>query len=508
MRFSGLATCIGTRWPNLQYLSFGLYGAWILISVSSGELIFLSEAAGLEASLGVMYFSSGVPLTICLIGAALLDAFFQPLIEKGPLTLVMGLLASGCSFFLAVGGLDGGGIVLFVICGVGTGLGTAFVCLRVGYVTSRLNGAKALLTIGSAALLSHLVFFAFKGVSGIAAVILVSLLPMLAVLCSFCIPEETQVDGRIEDEIDIGFLPKGYFRRLVSAVLVLSLAVGVVKGMGAVSSDAMRTVDTSSTESLVTVFLLLLGMFAIAVSLSRKNFNVSKLYLPCGLLLVAGALLAPLVGGFSPLQVMVVNVFYNLFVVVVWCLLVDLAGRTTLTSTRVFGFGRGASALGTTVGQAFVLLGHNLLFGDPGFYAGLFAVMGVLIVLTMTLVLSEQTIEQALAKTMITGGKARTAAVSESDDSQGSATGFDEDHVRFEGRWKHACQSIADERKLTVRESEVLALLSRGRAIGYVSEELGISYNTSKGYAKSVYAKLGVHSRQELIDLVESFIYR
>ncbi len=46
-------------------------------------------------------------------------------------------------------------------------------------------------------------------------------------------------------------------------------------------------------------------------------------------------------------------------------------------------------------------------------------------------------------------------------------------------------------------------LLARGRNAAYIEEELTLAHNTVKSYIKHVYAKLGVHSQQELIDLVE-----
>lgn len=66
------------------------------------------------------------------------------------------------------------------------------------------------------------------------------------------------------------------------------------------------------------------------------------------------------------------------------------------------------------------------------------------------------------------------------------------------------CQAVAYECKLTKRESEVLNYLARGRNTAYVSEQLYLSRNTVKGYTKSLYAKLGVHSHQELIDVMEA----
>lgn len=56
---------------------------------------------------------------------------------------------------------------------------------------------------------------------------------------------------------------------------------------------------------------------------------------------------------------------------------------------------------------------------------------------------------------------------------------------------------------LSARESEVLALLARGRSAPFIRDELVISLNTVTSHVKHIYVKLGVHSRQELLDLVE-----
>lgn len=56
---------------------------------------------------------------------------------------------------------------------------------------------------------------------------------------------------------------------------------------------------------------------------------------------------------------------------------------------------------------------------------------------------------------------------------------------------------------LTPRETEVFALLAQGRSVPYIRDALVISKETAATHAKRIYAKLGVHSRQELIDLVQ-----
>lgn len=62
---------------------------------------------------------------------------------------------------------------------------------------------------------------------------------------------------------------------------------------------------------------------------------------------------------------------------------------------------------------------------------------------------------------------------------------------------------VANAHDLTPREVEVFDLLARGRSIPYIRDALVISRETASTHAKHVYSKLGVHSRQELIDLVQ-----
>jgi DNA-binding CsgD family transcriptional regulator len=62
---------------------------------------------------------------------------------------------------------------------------------------------------------------------------------------------------------------------------------------------------------------------------------------------------------------------------------------------------------------------------------------------------------------------------------------------------------VAKEYFLTARETEILELLARGRNSAAIQDKLVLSRNTIKTHVKNIYAKLGVHSQQELIDLVE-----
>lgn len=62
--------------------------------------------------------------------------------------------------------------------------------------------------------------------------------------------------------------------------------------------------------------------------------------------------------------------------------------------------------------------------------------------------------------------------------------------------------AIASRHGLTAREAEIFSLLAQGRNGAHIQRQLGVSYNTVKTHVAHIYAKLGVHAHQELIDLV------
>ena len=79
------------------------------------------------------------------------------------------------------------------------------------------------------------------------------------------------------------------------------------------------------------------------------------------------------------------------------------------------------------------------------------------------------------------------------------------EHARM-NRLRTACNRVAAEYGLTARESEILLLLARGRTAATIAETLVITPSTAKTHLRNIYAKLDVHTQQELINLVEGWI--
>lgn len=65
--------------------------------------------------------------------------------------------------------------------------------------------------------------------------------------------------------------------------------------------------------------------------------------------------------------------------------------------------------------------------------------------------------------------------------------------------------AMAEAFKLSPRETEVLRYLGRGRSVPYMREVMMLSKSTIETHIKHIYAKTDVHSKQELIDLIESY---
>ncbi len=64
-------------------------------------------------------------------------------------------------------------------------------------------------------------------------------------------------------------------------------------------------------------------------------------------------------------------------------------------------------------------------------------------------------------------------------------------------------ETIGDRFGLTKREVEVMRMLAQGFTRPYICQELGVSDGTARAHAAHVYQKLGVHKKDDLLELVQ-----
>lgn len=66
-------------------------------------------------------------------------------------------------------------------------------------------------------------------------------------------------------------------------------------------------------------------------------------------------------------------------------------------------------------------------------------------------------------------------------------------------------RSLAERYRLTPRETDVFVLIAEGNTLKHIADALVLSENTIKRHRTNVYQKLGVNSRQELIDKTRDY---
>lgn len=69
---------------------------------------------------------------------------------------------------------------------------------------------------------------------------------------------------------------------------------------------------------------------------------------------------------------------------------------------------------------------------------------------------------------------------------------------------ERACERLSASHGLTAREAEVLLMISEGNSKQAIADKLVVTLSTVQAHSKTIYRKLAVHSRQEVINLVNA----
>ncbi|MDR0350548.1 MAG: LuxR family transcriptional regulator, partial [Coriobacteriales bacterium] len=274
---------------------------------------------------------------------------------------------------------------------------------------------------------------------------------------------------------------------LLVCCFVLSFAQGVFKS-GALS------VDTQLTWTLVTscAILLVLAVVVIDLGLFRKSAKrgpriavAYRLFLP---LAVVGCLTLPFFTSAYPVLVHFF-IFAGNFLLIVYLYSEIAAVRSdTLTPPQVFAAGIIAANIGCILG---LLLEKTVGFESLiALYGVLYLVVGVAAVLRYELRKPEEAdVPEALP--LPTGAE--------------SGRPHDRRKPDLLDNMTKQCRAVGELHSLSERECDILTLLVRGKSANTIAEMSFISYNTVKTHIAHIYQKLGVHGKEEAIQLVEDF---
>lgn len=242
--------------------------------------------------------------------------------------------------------------------------------------------------------------------------------------------------------------------------------------------------------------LVLVGV-ALWMLLSRSRDKEDQLFSFSVLLVVAGFIIAPFtfVSG-MPSTNALLRIGVRCFDILIWLVVVAVGRRNILALLPTFALVRSMGALGTDAGA---IAGHtsNDLVGSNGDMAMLIAEVALFAFVAFLWVGFRKF---SFADTIRgVAGMEPPRAVEAAADAPEEAPASVQAETSIEDR----CSELGPSFGLTDRETEIFAMLARGRNGQYVMDHYVISRNTVKSHVKHIYAKLDVHSQQELIDLVE-----
>lgn len=170
------------------------------------------------------------------------------------------------------------------------------------------------------------------------------------------------------------------------------------------------------------------------------------------------------------------TVGYTCLELMLWAVLFELFLETRVAFNVLYGIVRGLVSLATLMATGFSLF---VMASMPD---GVVHVMLLFFLLAMILVSSILFGSRNVASLW---GLERSAIAPEATDAE------------------QVAHAMAQRYGLTARETEVMALLMKGRNEPFISEALFISPGTTHSHVSHIYAKIGVHSRQELLDVAE-----
>jgi len=464
----------------LRYLGFGFYWAWMTTFWTGTIRSPLGMPTIGQTTLARIAVQAAT--TLAFIVAALFARRLMSSSGQGLLVLGGVILGPVGTVVATLGhNQTGGGAPMYVVASwVCLSVACACITLLWGQFYASIGLKRASLYMPLSLVLAVIAGLVLGSMQSMAATLLTTLLPVfsvgmfLLVASGLPAPEEHAAQSRRQ--------PRQVLWRMVLAIGVYGATLGfylhsvALYGQGDPFPSAGRIV--ALCVPLVTILLL-----------QRHDLGlIFRITLP---LTAAGFLLLPLLGaGAGWIGAAVVAAGGTFFDILAWIALSEIARGGRFTPIKVFGLGRAANAGGIALGWlgSYLLLGTTPTGPSPvlGFSVG----MVFILILTTTLILKE---EDFPAREV--ASRARVAA----EDGMPAP----EIH-NGPGHWRRCCEGIAREHDLSPREEEVMVLLAKGRSMKHIEETLVISFHTAKSHANHIYRKLGVHSREELIDLVET----
>ncbi len=530
--------------PIAPFLAFGLILAWSQLSLESVISLSGSQAPGLPSVRSLSTCCNGIVLTM----AALFIGPAKKALSKARFIWICGIVTSlsGAMTLLCVdiGLSPDKSYPVLAIAYLLRGAGSAALFLKAAELYGRLPGRTCIMYLGWCHVLAAFTFFVVIGMGGYALFnsnndILVWLglciLPLCVAGLTTMKPQTDEQwlkrDAVYSDSIHT--LPSSFWR-FVAIVFVFSFIVSMSSSLW---SGITGNASDGRIINLVRIGAALLLIWS-ALAFDANRFHLGKIYVTIVALSIViismGSLVHDLIPGWGTLS----GIAMLLFRMLHWVILSLIVCQRNISSILVFGIGAGAQAIGTGFGDLIPML--FLPSGIDQQLALTASLICAIIILFCAFVLfSEKELDELFSP-------ANEDAIEFADlfgpvlindmnqkplnrqDVKNSRPLNDQEHdlpstdehpmqtpdstapskrpeeARVKCSFNEAIMKCAGQYGLSIREIDVFRFLAMGYNAQAIAEKLVISWNTVRGHSRNIYTKLDVHSRTELMELVDS----
>jgi len=468
IRFGSLASSVSFRSLGLGFAWSWAWTLWASLSSLSGNV-----------ELGVASSPAWIAALASGIAALPLGnwALATHRLSLAPHWVILAAaLAGGSSLALGLCTLVQLPHAYFVLCGVAAGIGTALLYLLWTVAFSRAPRMRSAIVIPLNAAITALPITIISGSTLLAAWAFTAVLPIISACMLFFftkkdVVEEAAVSERSAINAKSAFI---FLQAPTGALCSLAALVGVVSGSSALSG-AIATEPFEGVFALISTFVALLIALA---TYNRSPGAPAPDYLHWALSLAAIGSLCYL-QWIGALQLVGIALF-RIAEVLAFIFTFTFA-LAQLPQGRAFSLTTVTALLTAT--QAGSLIGNLAGTWWGSAYEGAGGFMLVCLFASLCLVFELFAKESGVRHFRAINHVAPAA----SDDIDA------------------VCDAIARTYSLAPRQRDVLVHLAQGRTVARIGQTLIMSENTVASYVKQIYARLGVHSKQELIDFVQCY---
>jgi DNA-binding CsgD family transcriptional regulator len=472
-----------------RMVGFAFSRCWVYLVFFNVALL-LDQARSHE-TLNYLYIASLVTLVVVLIISGIVNERCERLMSNtygiwsGATFSVIGTFTLS---FSGMGNVEQ--LVSLFISAITTGIGSGLLILFWGKIYSQVGGPTATAETSVAFILATLPVPLFLLSPFAVQIAVVAILPIASTLVLTLELKKTDVEDLLKDEEEPGqpwqLETIGLdWKRLTIKIVSSSIVFGCVVSL-------MRAANTSQVpvefDYIFNMSLPFSAFFAGGVTLCvlffSKRLDLAFTYRPVLIFMSLGCCLLPFFYNSGLVAFYLVMAGYLCFEIMNWIILSDASFRFGIPPFRIFGFGRASVSGGVLIGAILGSLLHSMVDYSPEFILSLSLMMIFVMIITYTFTLTERDVAKLT--------KQRALHPVAQADFLDRSPSLDE----------KVCL-LAEKHDISGRALEVLHLLAKGRTGVRIEQELYMSRGTVNTHMRRLYQKLGIHTRQNLLDLLD-----